>query len=70
MLVGESVVEVGKSQLMVVIVKGGAPRIRRGTLNTLILNPGEISFDPDYPEVPVSVIITKGKRLPSYMYTL
>ena len=54
-LYGESVVEVGKSQLMVVIVKGGAPRIRRGTLNTLILDPGTISYDPDYPERPVSV---------------
>lgn len=54
-LYGESVVEVGKSQLMVVIVKGGSPKIRRGTLNTLILNPGEISYDPDYPEKPVSV---------------
>ncbi|XP_063839801.1 uncharacterized protein LOC135088742 isoform X2 [Scylla paramamosain] len=52
-LYGESVVEVGKSQLMVVIVKGGAPRIRRGTLNTLILNPGQISYDPDYPERPL-----------------
>lgn len=55
LLYGESVVEVGKSKLMVVIVKGGAPRIRRGTLHTLTLNPAEISFDPDYPEVPVSV---------------
>ena len=53
-LYGESVVEVGKSELMVVVVKGGAPRIRRGTLNTLRLKPGEISFDPDYPENPVS----------------
>ncbi|MPC09664.1 Polycystic kidney disease protein 1-like 2 [Portunus trituberculatus] len=52
-LYGESVVEVGKSQLMVVIVKGGAPRIRRGTLNTLMLNPGTISYDPDYPERPL-----------------
>lgn len=57
---GESVVSVGKSDLVVVAVKGGAPRIRRGTLQTLILNPGRFSLDPDYPEIPVSFVILVG----------
>ncbi|KAK4292002.1 hypothetical protein Pmani_035213 [Petrolisthes manimaculis] len=52
-------------------VKGGAPRIRRGrpTLQTLNLNPGHFSFDPDYPEIPL-VSFTwqcreEGEELPS-----
>nr|XP_045617521.1 uncharacterized protein LOC123770009 [Procambarus clarkii] len=49
----ESVIEVGKSILMVVMVKGGAPRVRRGTLQTLSLVPGQVSYDPDYPEIPL-----------------
>ncbi|XP_069982225.1 uncharacterized protein [Penaeus vannamei] len=48
---GESVVRVGKSDLMVVMVQGGAPKIRRGSLQTLHLRPGEVSYDPDYPEI-------------------
>ncbi|KAK4290976.1 hypothetical protein Pmani_036170 [Petrolisthes manimaculis] len=54
-ITGESGVNVGKSDLVVVAVKGGAPRIRRGrpTLQTLNLNPGHFSFDPDYPEIPL-----------------
>ncbi|KAG7154293.1 Polycystic kidney disease protein 1-like 2-like 4, partial [Homarus americanus] len=52
-LEAESVIQVGKSDLMVLMVKGGAPRIRRGTLQTLTLTPGHISYDPDYPEIPL-----------------
>ncbi|KAK4314569.1 hypothetical protein Pmani_014144 [Petrolisthes manimaculis] len=70
-ITGESGVNVGKSDLVVVAVKGGAPRIRRGrpTLQTLNLNPGHFSFDPDYPEIPL-VSFTwqcreEGEELPS-----
>ncbi|KAK4323445.1 hypothetical protein Pmani_005866 [Petrolisthes manimaculis] len=68
-ITGESGVNVGKSDLVVVAVKGGAPRIRRPTLQTLNLNPGHFSFDPDYPEIPL-VSFTwqcreEGEELPS-----
>ncbi|KAK4305797.1 hypothetical protein Pmani_022322 [Petrolisthes manimaculis] len=70
-ITGESGVNVGKSDLVVVAVKGGAPRIRRGrpTLQTPNLNPGHFSFDPDYPEIPL-VSFTwqcreEGEELPS-----
>nr|XP_053644062.1 uncharacterized protein LOC128696713 [Cherax quadricarinatus] len=66
---GVSVIQVGKSTLMVVMMKGGAPRVRRGTLQTLSLSPGHVSYDPDYPEIPLRNFVWSchlvGEELPA-----
>ncbi|XP_064091678.1 uncharacterized protein LOC135205258 [Macrobrachium nipponense] len=67
-LESESVVNVSKSDLMVVIVGGGAPKIRRGNLQTLLLRPMQYSYDPDYPETPLASYVWScrlvGETLP------
>ncbi|XP_068225345.1 uncharacterized protein [Palaemon carinicauda] len=72
-LESDSVVNVGQSELMVVIVGGGAPRIRRGNLQTLSLRPMQYSYDPDYPEIPLVSYVWSchlaGEKLPDRSVT-
>ena len=44
---------VGPSEIVVALVPGMAPRIRRGVDQTLVLDAGNLSYDPDYPEIKV-----------------
>ena len=44
------------SNIVIGLVKGMAPRIRRGTQQVINLDVGELSYDPDYPEKKASCL--------------
>ena len=47
-------INITKSPLMPVLIEGSASKVSRGWKQALVLKPGALSVDPDYPEEKVS----------------